>query len=167
MIKLNLGCGFKKLEGYINVDAEICGTPPDVISDIRKLDLPDNYADEILAVHLIEHINRWEVDDMLRDWIRVLKPGGWLIVECPNIMTACKAIVARGERSTVMESTPETMWELYGSPYYKSEFMSHKWGYTPTSLKMLFRHHGLKRVAQDKCRFRKKEPRDMRVIGRK
>jgi predicted SAM-dependent methyltransferase len=57
MIKLNLGCGDKILPGYINVDvaSERKGKKPDVISDIRKLTFDDNYADEILSVHVIEH----------------------------------------------------------------------------------------------------------------
>ena len=71
MIRLNLGCGDKILENYINVDvaSERKGKKPDVISDIRKLTFDDNYADEILSVHVIEHFWRWEVSDILKEWI--------------------------------------------------------------------------------------------------
>jgi len=61
MVKLNLGCGDKILQGYINVDAvsERAGNKPDVICDVRKLDkIYDNYADEIMAVHVVEHFWR-------------------------------------------------------------------------------------------------------------
>jgi len=48
-MKLNLGCGSKKLEGWINVDS-VAGVEPDLLHDIS---LPFQYADysidEILA----------------------------------------------------------------------------------------------------------------------
>ncbi len=40
--------------------------------------------DEILASHLIEHLPRHDVIRALREWYRVLKIGGKLIVRCPN-----------------------------------------------------------------------------------
>jgi predicted SAM-dependent methyltransferase len=63
VVRLNLGCGDKILEGYTNVDVapERAGKLPDIICDIRKLDkFSDNFADEILAVHVVEHFWRWE-----------------------------------------------------------------------------------------------------------
>ncbi len=83
-IKLNLGCGDKILDDYVNVDiaSERAGKKPDVISDIRKLDnFPDNYADEIMAIHVVEHFWRWEVVNVLTEWVRVLKPGGKMVLE--------------------------------------------------------------------------------------
>ena len=94
MIKLNLGCGDKILEGYVNVDViqERAGRHPDVNCDIRKLEVfPENYCDEILAVHVVEHFWRWEVEAVLKEWIRVLKPGSKMILECPNLITASKS----------------------------------------------------------------------------
>ena len=91
--KLNLGCGDKLINGYINVDlvTERAGVTPDVNCDIRKLTVFDtDYADEILAVHVIEHFWRWEVEDILAEWVRVLKPNGKLILECPNLISACE-----------------------------------------------------------------------------
>ena len=58
MVKLNLGCGDKILSGYVNVDAvsSRAGRQPDVIADIRDLrKIKSSIADEILAVHVIEH----------------------------------------------------------------------------------------------------------------
>ena len=83
LVKLNLGCGDKILPGYVNVDvaSERAGKQPDVICDVRKLDKFDTgHADEILAVHVVEHFWRWEVVDILKEWVRVLKPGGKMIL---------------------------------------------------------------------------------------
>ncbi len=92
-IKLNLGCGDKILSGYINVDtvSERAGNKPDIVCDVRSLDrFPDSYADEILAVHVVEHFWRWEVVSIIKEWVRVLKPGGKMILECPNLKSACE-----------------------------------------------------------------------------
>src|SRR5690348_3401520 len=58
-IRLNLGAGRRRLDGYINVDLAP-EPPPDIQADARALPLPDAYADEILAIHLLEHLYRWE-----------------------------------------------------------------------------------------------------------
>lgn len=56
------------------------GKLPDVVCDIRKLgNFPDNFADEILDVHVVKHSWRWEVVEILKEWVRVLKPGGKII----------------------------------------------------------------------------------------
>ena len=58
LVKLNLGCGDKILKGYINIDtaSSRLDKKPDVIADIRNLrKIKTSIADEILAVHVIEH----------------------------------------------------------------------------------------------------------------
>jgi len=93
LIKLNLGCDDKILSDYINVDVaqERSGKQPDVICEVRNLNkFSNDNTDEILAVHVIEHFWRWEVVSILKEWVRVLKPNGKLILECPNLKSACE-----------------------------------------------------------------------------
>lgn len=170
MIKLNLGCGDKILPGYINVDvaSERAGKKPDVISDIRKLTFDDNYADEILSVHVIEHFWRWEVFDILKEWIRVLKPGGRLILECPNLQSACEEFLKSPEiKSRADNDGQRTMWVFYGDPKWQDPLMVHRWGYTPHSLSNLLQECGLINVRQEPAEYKLREPRDMRIVGEK
>lgn len=168
-IKLNLGCGDKILDGYINVDVahERAGKQPDVVCDIRSLDaLSSDYADEVLAVHVIEHFWRWEVEDVLKEWIRVLKPGGKLILECPNLKSACEAFLQDPDNGAKAgQEGQRTMWVFYGDPSWKDPLMIHRWGYTPESLGNLLQSVGLLDVKQEPAQFKLKEPRDMRITG--
>lgn len=170
-IALNLGCGDKILTGYINVDVvdERAGNHPDVICDIRKLDVfEDDYADEILTVHVIEHFYHWEAKDVLLEWLRVLKPGGKMVVECPNLLTACEEILKNPQQAT--GPGPEgqrSMWVLYGDPAWQDPLMCHKWLYTPYSLSQLMASCGMENVLQEDAQYKLKAPRDMRLVGYK
>jgi hypothetical protein len=168
-VRLNLGCGDKILQGYINVDfAESRkGSKPDVIADLRSLNFSNNYADEIMAIHVIEHFHLWEAETLLLHWKEVLKPGGILILECPNILEAAKKLVENPERFARAEGKEgqAVMWPLYGDPIWKDPLMCHRWGYTPSTLIDLLRRCGFNEVRQEPSIFKQQDPRDMRVVG--
>jgi len=78
-MKLNLGCGKQKLEGYIGVD--VC-PEAELNHDLRNpLPFEDNSVEEILAIHLIESFYQWEFPPVLKDWYRVLQPNGKITIE--------------------------------------------------------------------------------------
>jgi len=170
-VKLNLGCGDKILPGYVNVDvAETrAGKRPDVLCDLRALEpFESDSADEILAVHVVEHFWRWEVAEVLKEWLRVLRPGGRMVLECPNLAAACEAFLADQEAGA--GPGPEgqrTMWVFYGDPRWRDPLMMHRWGYTPKSLAALMQEVGLVNIRQEPAQFKLREPRDMRIVGDK
>lgn len=170
-LRLNLGCGNKILPGYVNVDVAPAraGMRPDVICDLRDLsDFDDDSVDEVLSVHVVEHFWRWEVEDLLREWVRVLKPGGRMVIECPNLKAACETFLENPERLAGPGQEGETtMWVFYGDPAWKDPLMCHRWGYTPASLSELMNRAGLVEVRQEPAQFKMREPRDMRVVGYK
>lgn len=170
-VRLNLGCGDKILPGYVNVDvvASRAGKSPDVLCDLHKLSVFQSaHADEILAVHVVEHFWRWEVEDILREWVRVLKPGGLMILECPNLVSACEAFLKDPERGSLpTKEGQRTMWVFYGDPAWKDPYMIHRWGYTPSSLQAVMEAAGLCNVRQEPAQFKLREPRDMRLVGEK
>jgi hypothetical protein len=165
--RLNLGCGDKILPGYVNVDVVPSrnGTRPDVLCDLRKLSaFATGVADEILSVHVVEHFWRWEVEAILAEWVRVLKPGGRLVIECPNLAAACEALLADPDVGPGPEGN-RSMWVLYGDPAWRDPLMCHCWGYTPQTLARLLHGTGLVDVRQEPAQFKMREPRDMRVAG--
>lgn len=170
-VKLNLGCGDKILPGYVNVDVapSRAGRKPDVLCDLQYLDpFPDNAVDEVLAVHVVEHFWRWEVVEVLREWVRVLKPGGKMILECPNIRRACEQFLTDPAKGAGPGSEGQrTMWVFYGDPAWKDPLMVHRWGYTPESLTEVMKEAGLVNIRQEPAQFKLREPRDMRIVGEK
>lgn len=169
VVRLNLGCGDKILEGYVNVDvvASRRGCEPDVLCDLHDLSVfPDDHADEVMAIHVVEHFWRWEIETILREWVRVLKPGGRMIVECPNLIAACEEFLRDPQRHAgAGQEGQRTMWVFYGDPAWRDPYMIHRWGYTPASLQALMESAGLAQVRQEPAQFKLREPRDMRVVG--
>jgi predicted SAM-dependent methyltransferase len=84
-IKLNVGCGDNKLEGYVNIDVNP-NNKPDIALDITKrLPLPDGCVDEIVMFHTIEHIEEKFHSGILSEFHRVLKPlTGVLYISYPE-----------------------------------------------------------------------------------
>jgi hypothetical protein len=171
LIRLNLGCGDKILPDFINVDVveARAGKSPDVICDLHALTcFEDNYADEVMAIHVVEHFWRWEIEQILREWLRVLKAGGKMVLECPNLLSACEALLAEPEKRSQQDKAGQTsMWVFYGDPGWKDPLMIHRWGYTPYSLAQLMTSVGLVNVRQEAAVYKLREPRDMRLVGEK
>jgi SAM-dependent methyltransferase len=85
MVKVNLGCGRKLLKGFINVDIGYDFKDKSFVkADVRDLPFKDNYADYILVRQVLEHLNFMNVPNALHEWIRILKPGGRMVITCPN-----------------------------------------------------------------------------------
>ena len=95
MIKLNIGCGTRHLEGYINIDFKPdLVPPPDMVMDCKSLSsFADNSVHEILGIHVFEHFHPHEAIQALLEYRRVLVPGGKLILELPDMKELCRNFV--------------------------------------------------------------------------
>lgn len=75
-IKLNLGSGYRPIDGYINIDNRI-EVKPDLVCDIIKgLPYKDNSVDEVRAYDILEHIPIGKTIDAITEIWRVLKHNG-------------------------------------------------------------------------------------------
>ena len=99
--KLNIGGGAIVLRGFevLNLgDGERTrGAAPDHVADCRKLPFPDNTFAVVHASHIIEHVQWYQVSDTIREWFRVVAPGGQLEVWAPDGYKLAQAIVRHEE----------------------------------------------------------------------
>lgn len=80
-VMLHIGCGDKKLQGYVNIDA-VPTEATDVVMDVAK-DLhliPSNIASEIRLESVFEHFYRYEQPVILQHFHRILKKGQPLVI---------------------------------------------------------------------------------------
>lgn len=94
-MKLHLGCGPRHIPGYYHVDI---GDFPHV--DLRHgIDripmMADSSADVIYVCHALEHFHRRETQRVLREWLRILRPGGTLRVAVPDFEAICEVYAQR------------------------------------------------------------------------
>jgi predicted SAM-dependent methyltransferase len=77
-MKLNLGCGDRLRDGYINIDNRPTGIPFGALwrDVLRGLPFSDEVVDEIYSENFLEHIPQTEVIWMMNEMHRVMKPGG-------------------------------------------------------------------------------------------
>lgn len=132
-------------------------------ADIRALPQQDNSADRIAAVHVIEHFYQWEVADVLKEWLRVLKPGGKLILELPSLDRVFNHIFLRMKKGEA--PAPFFSWlPLWGDPFYKRPEMTHKWGYFKADMPLILGRAGFVNIAEEEARYHF-PARDMRFVA--
>ena len=90
-MKLNIGAGGIDYPGFLSVD--LYDKRANIPMNITKLDFSDNTATEIMASHVFEHLNPYHSVPILQEWLRVLKPGGKLSMEMPDIEALCKSFL--------------------------------------------------------------------------
>lgn len=168
-MKLNIGCGSRRIEGYTGVDA-IERPAADIIAHANKIPLGDGVVEEVMAIHLFEHFYRWECDAVLQEWHRLLIPGGRLILELPNLLKCCHNVIAdMGTLRGGKDPDQLTLWGLYGDPRQSDAFMSHKWGWTPKTLRAILLENGFIDVEEGVTQFHPvgRTQRDMRMTARR
>lgn len=81
-MKLDLGCGLKKKEGYVGVDlVESADIQKDMYDYL--VTLPDNSVDAIRAYHSLEHLTKSEFLKVFKEILRVSKNGSIIEIGVP------------------------------------------------------------------------------------
>lgn len=172
-MKINIACGKQTWPDFFCVDAVAhpkASRKPDLIHAfdfdnsgalIYPLPLADGCADEVHSYHFLEHVYRWEAPALVREFCRLLKPGGKLVLELPNIEAAARNLLAGMDDQMAM-------WPLYGDPGHRDPFMCHRWGYTPKTVYVLLEMHGFSHIKLSAPQTHgARANRDMRVEARK
>lgn len=94
--KLNLGCGGKKIEGYVNVDLF---DGADEQFQIDEVPYKDNTISAINSEHSLEHLEIERAINALKEWYRVLQPGGELLLKIPDLEECCSKYLHPNRRS--------------------------------------------------------------------
>lgn len=168
MTKLNIGCGSRKVPGFTGVDAVAERTAAEIVAKADNIPLPDQSVDEIMAIHLFEHFYRWECDTVIAEWKRLLIPGGVLTLELPNLKKCCENILS-GRMEGGKHPDQLGMWGCYGDPRHGDQFMAHRWGWTPETLKAFLTEHGFVKIKEEptQCHPAGRNHRDMRIVARR
>ncbi|MAF88897.1 MAG: hypothetical protein CL963_00050 [Euryarchaeota archaeon] len=152
LCRINLGCGYYWWPGWINLDQEV---------NIKSLDYEDESVDEIQAIHLLEHLPRLEIGEILAEWRRILKPEHLLILEVPSLDKIAQNII-NGE-----ENLRITLFGIFGDPrdWERRPAMRHNWAWTQDELSIVLTDAGFSvEFAEPVFHI---AARDMRVIARK
>ena len=127
-----------------NVNPDIVGT----LTDMKSVDTGS--VDAVYSSHNIEHIFPHEVPIALREFYRVLKEDGIVVITCPDIQSVGEALTQDKLLETLYESPggPVTAFDiLYGHRKTTADgniYMIHKGGFTYSLLNKAFYEAGFK-----------------------
>lgn len=159
-ILLNVGCGGKgslvppwfpkPLWREIRLDIDPA-VEPDIVSsttDMRAA-VASESVDAVWSAHNIEHLFAHEVDMALKEFARVIKPDGIVVVYVPNLQRAAELVAQDKLDETAYSSgvgpiSPLDM--LYGlrtDIAAGRTYMAHKTGFTATTLRRALANAGL------------------------
>lgn len=99
-ISLNLGCGQRVLPGFVNIDKYVCPNcnPAEYTVEEGDISLLYQFADQsvdlIFAAHVFEHLSIRQGRKAIKEWARVLKPGGLLYLSIPDLELIAWEILA-------------------------------------------------------------------------
>ncbi|MHA2248211.1 MAG: hypothetical protein ACXADY_24895 [Candidatus Hodarchaeales archaeon] len=121
-ISLHIGCGLNYHVGSLNVDL-FDFRIADIGAHAAFLPFKSDIIGMIEAYHLLEHFDWVEVKYLLNEWFRVLKEGGSLIIEVPDLKASSRKL----SRLRDLSSQTATLQWIYG---IQDPGMRHKTGFT-------------------------------------
>jgi SAM-dependent methyltransferase len=113
--RIEIGGGPFPRAGYVHVDADPNARHLEAQAFAWDLPFPDNWADEILSIHTLEHVHPRLLQRTLREWHRVLAGGGAVRVHVPNSPALMEAYLAAEDDSRRWMLSGALL-GMYGSP---------------------------------------------------
>ena len=161
---LHVGCGAKRknqttlafgkdewLEIRLDIDPS---HSPDVTGTMTDMSgVASGAVDAIFSSHNIEHLYPHEVPIALSEFKRVLKPDGFAVITCPDLMSVSK-LIAEDKLTDAAYGSPagpiapiDILYGHRGSIARGNLFMAHRCGFTEKVLRGTLRAAGFATVA--------------------
>jgi predicted SAM-dependent methyltransferase len=166
-VKLNVGCGTDFKDSWINIDNNSDNniTKLDLNWDLRKsLPFKDESVDFIFNEHLIEHLTVEEGQEVIKDLMRVLKPGGVLRIATPDLeVTVDKYLNLPIEKDATLKKFDldfiKTRAERINIGF---RWWGHKWIYDWEELSRRLKEAGCKKF--ERCQLRESKHPELRNL---
>jgi len=142
----NFGGGPKRIEGFINIDALSWNGITDIIWDLTNT--PYTFVtepvDEIMAIEFLEHISFRDTWKVLKEWYRILRVGGKLVIQVPDCGKmmeyyvnglVCDCVPHKVQKRGDFKADPNC-WECRG----KAKVNPKRWLYSFTGAQKHFPH---------------------------
>lgn len=125
---------------------------PDIVASMTDMrEVPDDFADALLSSHNIEHVYWHEVPKALGEFKRVIKPGGFVCIYCPDIQLIGEKVSEGDLLATIYDSpsgpiTPmDFLYGLRPSLASGAHSMAHKCAFAQPMLFDLLKQAGFAR----------------------
>lgn len=158
-IVLNVGCGYSARQGLhpafqgpewreVRLDIDPSVKPDIICSMIDMSPVGSDSVDAIWSSHNLEHLHRHEVPRALAEFLRVLRPGGQMLLTLPDLQKIAEMVASDGleDEAYVSPSGPITPLDMiFGhtpSLARGNEYMAHKTGFTARTLRTLLTEAG-------------------------
>ncbi len=159
---LHVGCGQKNKEKTtlefanwkeirFDIDESV---KPDILGSMTDMrNVASESVDAVFSSHNIEHLYPHEVPSALFEFLRVLKPNGYLVLTCPDLQSVC-ALIAEDQLTEPAYISPAgpiaPIDILYGHRPAMQQgnlYMAHRCGFTQKVLAKTMQVAGFKKTA--------------------
>ena len=131
--KLHLGCGDLILPGWLNTDAYPRRLDVAYCNASRPFPFPDNSFAYVFTEHMIEHLSQRAGETLIRESLRVLRPGGRIRIATPDlnkIIALKRPDLMDTEREYLAWQTAQIPDAIEGSPCFTINTFVRAWGHT-------------------------------------
>lgn len=99
---LHIGCGDVILpKPFENLDTRAL-KGVDHVSKAFPLSFEENTFDLVYSSHVLEHFEKSQTQDVVNEWVRVLKPGGTIRLSVPSFESLIKIYEASGDMEYII-----------------------------------------------------------------
>lgn len=143
---LHLGSGNTRIKDFINLDSSYV-VDADIVAKVVKIKVADNSLGAVYASHVFEHTDRTKAVKILREWHRVLRPGGILYIAVPDLEKLFGVYlenIKTYENDNSRAVADKACRIIYGGQTNKYDY--HFYGYSFVTLKYVLEQAGFKKI---------------------